>query len=101
FLVEKGNNVAFVRRRVRFKGLLPTSRGRYLEVQIYHRRRQAVRIQYQSSERRKRKRQHALSGRDRFHFPAYSRLVFETQRLGPHAPTGIREGWEQGRISTN
>src|SRR5260370_40113422 len=47
FLLEKGNNVnngAFVvRRRVNWcKRLLPPSRGRYVAVQIYNRRRQAI-----------------------------------------------------------
>src|SRR5712692_7563826 len=47
FLLEKGNNVnnvAFVVRRGvnRFKRLLSPSRGRYVAVQIYNRRRQAI-----------------------------------------------------------
>jgi hypothetical protein len=44
----------------------------------------------------KEKRQYSVPGRDCFNFSAYSRLVFETQRVGPDASPGIREDREQG-----
>ena len=100
-IFEKGNHVAFVIRRSvvnRLERLLSTSCRRFLEISIYHRGRQAIRIQYQSSERRKREWQHALSCRNRLNLPAYSRLVFQTNWMGPYASPGIREDREQGRI---